>query len=288
MYHASIPKKVIKTIRKVIVIGSSYTSEDGSALIQAIGTGVVHFGSSVSPSGNALSVAFGDTTSQSCPLSGIPGFSKICDLANVPPGFSGHILDFVLFVLYPMALMISMTAVVIGIILFIVGIHRLRHHHGNQNSKQVSYLGTIAYFVAGVILIQYGPVLHMLSSSTFFGMYGGVSTSSPAYMPTMFSYVDCIASQASSAGYNGQTIPGCPTKGADPSTMIQELTFALLLIVGLLSFLRGVFLLVKLGEGGPEGGVLSKAIAHIVAGIIGVNAHAAWALVQDMTSTLGN
>ncbi len=268
------------------MFGSSYTAEDGSALIQAIGTGAVRFSSSsTADSTNALSMAWHDTHQSSCPVSGIPGFSKICELANVPPGFSGHILDFVLFVLYPMALMISMTAVVIGIILFIVGIHRLRHHHANQNSKQVSYLGTVAYFVAGVILIQYGPVLHMLSSSTFFGMYGGAGSSSPAYMPTMFSYVDCISAQATSSD---AAIPGCPTKGVQAGTLMQELTFALLLVVGLFSFLRGVFLLVKLGEGGPEGGVLSKAIAHIVAGIIGVNAHAAWALVQDMSSTLGS
>jgi hypothetical protein len=275
-------------------IGSSYTAESASSLIHAIGTGAVHFGSSpvANLGANVLGVKFGDTPSTTCPLSGVPGFSEVCtiyqSLVTAPPGFSGHILDFILFVLYPMTLILSMTAVVIGIILFIVGIQRLRHHHANQNARQVSYMGTVAYFVAGVILIQYGPVLHMLSASTFFGMY---STSGTEYMPTMFSYVQCVADAAvnsSGTAMGGGTpgLPGCaPT--TDPSFFMQELTFSLLLIVGLFSFLRGVFLLIKLGEGGGEGGVLSKAIAHIVAGIIGVNAQAAWELVQDMTSTLG-
>lgn len=272
-------------------IGSSsdYTGESASSLIHDIGVGAVSFGSSSSgtaPVTDVLGAKFGAEAGQQCSAV-LHGFPKLCALytqVSSVGGFSGHILDFILFVLYPMTLILSMTAVVIGIILFIVGIQRLRHHHANQNSRQVSYLGTVAYFISGVILIQYGPILHMLSASTFVGMYSADGTH---YMPTMFSYVQC-ASEAAALGSSGGTTPSCGVVSPGPDFFIQELTFSLLLIVGLFSFLRGVFLLIKLGEGGSEGGILSKALAHIVAGIIGVNAHAAWSLLQDMTSTLGS
>ncbi len=262
-------------------LSPDYTGETASSLIRDIGTGAVGWVGS-SPESTGVGAFLTDpSTGPACPLNGFPTLCKIYQ-TQVPPGFSGHILDFILFVLYPIGLMLSMTAVVIGIILFIIGIHRLRHHHANQNSKQVSYLGTVAYFISGVILIQYGPILHMISASTFFGMY---ATENMQYMPTVFDYVSCVANAAQAHG-GGDAPLGCTAGQNNADFFIQELTFSLLLIVGLFSFLRGVFLLVKLGEGGPEGGVLSKAIAHIVAGIIGVNAQAAWMLVQDMTSTL--
>jgi len=264
-----------------VTIGSSpeYTGQTASALIHDIGTGKVAWinGSGSQGLGSWLTGASGGG---SCPLQNVPGFSALCAVfKSVPAGFSGHILDFILFVLYPISLMLSMIAVVIGIILFIAGIHRLRSHHSGQNSRQVSYLGTVGYFIAGVILIQYGPVLHMLSASTFFSMY---ATDNMQYMPTVFDYVSCVSNAAQSSG----SATGACGVNQSPGFYIQELTFSLLLVVGLFSFLRGVFLLVKLGEGGQEGGVLPKAMAHIVAGIIGVNAQAAWTLIQDMTSTL--
>jgi len=270
------------------VSGSDFNNvntENGSDFLNAIGSGGLQMtpagGTSssglgsflTSPSGQGNCIFSVSSTNPNPSAYATQFVKEICGvLPTVPPGFSGHIADFIFFVLYPISLMLSIVAVCIGMILIIAALHRLRHHHSHHSSKQYSLSGTVAYFIAGAILIQYGPILHLISSSTFFPFYTSGDDAAGGYMPTVWDYV--------------QVVTGAPGT-TDPSFYIQELTFSLLLVVGLFSFLRGVFLLVKLGEsGGAEGGVLPKAIAHIVAGIIAVNAQATWALIRDMVGTL--
>jgi hypothetical protein len=59
------------------------------------------------------------------------------------------------------------------------------------------------------------------------------------------------------------------------------------MVVGIISFARGLMLLVKAGEGGgPEAG-MGKAITHILAGLVGVNGLAFWQLFNTMVPIEG-
>ncbi|NCX93310.1 MAG: hypothetical protein EBX40_01375 [Gammaproteobacteria bacterium] len=183
-------------------------------------------------------------------------------LFNPPAGFNGRLYDFILLVLFPISLMLSFVAVAIGIILVAVAIYRVREH--SIGGRQKSPMATAFYFISGAILIQYGPLLHMISASTFYGF------DNFQYYPTVLSYAQVLT-----------------TPNLDPNEAIKQFTFSLLLIVGLFSFLRGVFLLIKVGEGGggPESS-LSKAIAHIVAGVAAINAEWFWKLMAYMVAVI--
>lgn len=209
------------------------------------------------------SMLYGDSGSH-CMIS-IGALHDLCALQGPPAGFEGHIFNFLLYVLYPISSILSMVVMAIGIILISFAIYRIREHSTGNASRQKSYISTTFYFIAGAILVQYGPVVHMLSVSTFYGFY-----SPNVYEGNVLDYVHNLPDPSN----------------ATPGLLMQQLTFALLLVVGMFSFLRGVFLLIKLGEGGGQESVLSKSIAHILAGVIGINAAAAWHLMSYMSGVL--
>jgi hypothetical protein len=147
----------------------------------------------------------------------------------------------------------------IGLCLLYIGLHRIRHHGQGMSSKHYSPLGTIFYFIAGAVCLQYETVAQSLAVSLF-GDTGNVVT-------TMGAYIDIINNES------------------DPAQQTLDFAFAMLLAIGIVSFLRGFIILVKMGEGASEG-ALPKALTHIFAGVVGINASAAYALITNLVSTI--
>jgi hypothetical protein len=173
----------------------------------------------------------------------------------------------------------------IGLCLILIGLSRLhRHGQGQQVMFRVSPIATGMYFLSGVVLISFMPHLQMISNSLFSansvltqqcigpipGPGQGFTTNSNNFCP-MYAYAMDINSAT------GDTV----------KATIKYLVFAVLVFVGIISFIRGMIQLVRIGEGQGQGTV-DKALSHIFAGIVAVNIDSVYALMQNVLSATGN
>ncbi|MDF2690861.1 MAG: hypothetical protein K0S29_716 [Gammaproteobacteria bacterium] len=175
--------------------------------------------------------------------------------------------------------MLSITTIVsqfIGVFLILYGMMRL-YRHGEQNMMhRVSPMGTIMTFVAGVVLVAYTPELSVLSGSLIGNPdynlvtpcpYGGVDQQTGvAYCPIL--------------GY----LPEISSPLTSDTQALETLTFAILFLVGAISFIKGFLELIKLGEGHGQGGI-AKALTHIFAGVAGVNAESLYNFIQNVITS---
>ena len=65
---------------------------------------------------------------------------------------------------------------------------------------------------------------------------------------------------------------------------IQYAVFAVAFLVGVIAFVRGMLLLIKIGEGG-QGGHVGKAFTFIFAGVVGVNMSSFYDLFNNMLTS---
>jgi len=184
--------------------------------------------------------------------------------------------------LTPLLHIVTDVAYFIGLCLIIGGLMRLhRHSQGQQTMFRVAPLATGMYFLSGIVLISFMPYLQILSNSIFnantvlmqqcTGSLTGFSTSSNTFCP-MFAYSTDIQHAA----------PDDQIKAA-----IKYLIFGVLMLVGVISFVRGMVQLIRIGDGQGQGGT-GKALTHIFAGIIAVNADNVYYLAQNILSSAGS
>lgn len=160
-------------------------------------------------------------------------------------------------------------ASLIGYVTVVIGLTRLvRNGKGQQMmGRHTSPLATTMYFIAGLTMISLQPVIQTLEF-TIFGQY----TSPDIYLHTG-DISSLIQYQAFSSLKEASSV-------IDPGKIISDLAFASLRLIGFFSFMRGIMMLVKLGEGqGPEG-VSTKCFTHIVAGMIAINAPALFGIIN--------
>ncbi len=173
---------------------------------------------------------------------------------------------------------------IIGFSLLIGGLTRLYHHGHGVHHQRVSPMGTAMYFVSGIVLISFMPYLQMISNSLFniqlqsalmAQCYGASATQ---YLDSNFwtGSNDFCPIEAYSSAISAQ-----PT---DVGAGIQYAMFALLFLVGVIAFIRGMMLLIKIGEGG-QGGHVGKAFTYIFAGIVGVNMDSVWYLFDSILNS---
>lgn len=143
--------------------------------------------------------------------------------------------------------------VAVGVVFVIVGITRCKHHYQGYGQQRHSPLATFFYFFSGTILVGYSPEIVALSQSTF-GIGGAQSFLNNANNPVLY-YIQ--------QAQNNQT---------DTVKLLKDLVYGVLLLIGMVAFIRGFMLMVKAGEGHGQDAVVSKALTHIIAGIVGINA----------------
>lgn len=172
----------------------------------------------------------------------------------------------------------------IGLCMILVGLSRLhRHGQGQQMMYRVSPIGTGLYFLSGVVLISFIPELVMVSNSLFTA--GNVLTQ------------ECIGGNVINTSFHTDSNNFCPmyayamdikaATGEDAlKSTIKYLTFGVLVFVGIISFIRGMVQLVRIGEGQGQGAA-GKAFAHIFAGIVAVNIDNFYALAQNILNSAG-
>lgn len=155
-----------------------------------------------------------------------------------------HIIKILAHDLYPLLTTIS---ALVGFFLIFSGFVRLSKHGKPQTMmRHYSPISTIFYFISGVMLISIIPTFQMLESTIF--------QNDLAQNPIL-AYINNHGSS-----HDLQT-----------GIALGDLMYSFAIIIGLISLIRGLVLLVKLGEG-QQDGHLNRSIIHIVAGIVGLNA----------------
>jgi hypothetical protein len=202
-----------------------------------------------------------------------------------PNAFS-NLPQFVYNILYndltPVLHIVISVSFFIGLCMIIGGITRLhRHAQGQQTMFRVAPMGTAMYFVAGTVLISFMPELQMLSTSFF--------------SPNSVLMQQC-AGQPSGQQFYTSSNNFCPMEAyatdimsAPPGDAVKEaikyLAFGALMLVGIISFIRGMIQLVHIGEGQGGQGAVGKAFAHIVGGLVAVNADNFYALMESILTS---
>jgi hypothetical protein len=190
--------------------------------------------------------------------------------------FVGEVQNIIENILSPMLSITTIVSQFIGIFLILYGMTRLYRHGEHNMMHRVSPMGTLMTFVAGVVLVSYTPELSVLSNSLF---------GNPNYN---------LVNTCPGGGVDQQTgVVFCPILGylpeiSSPTTTdeqaMQTLTFAVLFLVGTISFIRGFVELIKLGEGHGQGGI-AKALTHIFAGVAGVNAESLYNFMEGVLTS---
>lgn len=176
-------------------------------------------------------------------------------------------------VLIPLSNVLQYMTEIIGLCLIVMGLHRLRHHSGTMHAgKHHSPMATFFFIVCGSMMLAYSDLALAISETIFGGFIG------PYVPPNPLNPIDYPNPM------QVQYYIPLVENATDPMQQIEYFTFAVLLVVGLLSFVRGLLLLVKLGEGGHES-TLPKALTHIGAGVIGVNAGQAYQVIQSFVGS---
>lgn len=153
-------------------------------------------------------------------------------------------------ILVPFSDMLSYVIAIIGLCLILTALHRVRHHSHGQGSKHHSGMATFFFFFSGATIMNYSGFAQIMCTALL-GKFTDTGTN-----PMTVQYYINLVNTSDSA-----------------SQQLEYFVFSVLLVIGLLAFVRGLVLLVKLGEGHTEG-TLPKAMTHILGGAIGVNASA--------------
>ncbi len=169
----------------------------------------------------------------------------------------------------------------IGLCLLIIFLSRL-HRHG-QNAQQMMYrvspMATGMYLVSSITLISFIPQLHMLSDSLFNTNNVLIThCMNPGPEPSFFTTTNSFCPEMAYVSDIQNAAPGSQVKEA-----IKYLAFGTLMIVGIISFIRGMMLLVRIGEGQGQG-TTAKAMTHIFAGLAAVNADNLYYLAQNIVN----
>ena len=159
----------------------------------------------------------------------------------------------------PMTVLINWFGIMAGFLLVFIGITRLLKST-QEGVKGPTGIGTIMTFVTAGALLSFSPMIGALTSSVF----GDPLTNSQAFMT-----------------YSGGGLD------ADEQARILSVIGAVVkfvLVLGLISVMRGIFMLRSLAEGGGQQVSMMAAVTHIVGGAIAVNLGP---LINAVQSTLG-
>lgn len=147
--------------------------------------------------------------------------------------------------------MVTAIAYVAGMVLIIYGIIKLKHLGESRTmmSREHHVGGPLIEIICGVALL-YIPSAVQVGMSTFW----------------------------TNPNPGGYTIP------TDPYGDFLKVVYLIVQFIGTIAFIRGIFILSKLGGQGGQQGALSKGILHIIGGIFCINIYQ---FVQVIMYTLG-
>ena len=160
-------------------------------------------------------------------------------------GLDKMLSDFMVSVFGPTDILLTFFGYAAGTLLVMIGISRLMKG-ANEGPRGPGGIGTIMTFVAGGALLSFSPMVAAFTMSLF-------GTTTTATIPTL-TYV---------AGLDGDEQKHITSV---ISAMIQ-----FVLLLGLVSFLRGIFIIRSVSEGGGQHGSMMSGMTHLIGGALAVN-----------------
>jgi hypothetical protein len=135
-------------------------------------------------------------------------------------------------------------------------------------------MATIFYFVSGSSLIAVTNILQSFSATVVDSAFN---------LNTLLQPDECKLTGSDVVINNPVCYYASQALTDDPLLHMQYLLFAALLVIGLISFCRGLFLLIHLGEGQGQHASSGVALVHLIAGVIAVNAEGLFNLMNFLT-----
>lgn len=204
---------------------------------------------SVTPTGSALSVVLGTFTSYED-----GGVALTCGATN---SLHQAMACFMEDILGPGHVVLNFFCFCAGMIFIMIGISRLMRS-AQEGARGPGGIGTVTTFATGGVLISATTILHAFSASFF----GTSITTTKAKL----TYVAGMSVAEKAAAYH---------------TINAVLKF--MIIIGMISFVRGIFILRDVSEGSQQASVMSG-MTHMVGGALAVNLGP---LLNAIQTTLG-
>lgn len=178
----------------------------------------------------------------------------IPDVAFASSGMAGQSTGAVATSLAPIASLVISISYMLGLILVILGIMGFKKH--TQNPQQYTIASSFMSIVSGTLLLIPGLLYGVLKNTT---ISSGWSTDRSAL--SMASHTSATMGDVSKSFF-ANYIP--------PQTIALLVGF--IYLIGLISFIRGIYLLKNIGSNGhgKEGGV-AKALTHMLGGVASMN-----------------
>lgn len=172
-------------------------------------------------------------------------------------GLDGLISNLMTDVYTPLIFLINWFGIVAGVVLVFIGITRLMKS-SQEGAKGPAGIGTIMTFIAGGALISFSPMISVFIESIFVG-----------------SSAQTYASLSYTAGMDEAAV-------ARSNTVIAAI-MRFILLLGLISIMRGIFIVRGVSEGTSQASMMAG-ITHIIGGALAVNLGG---VLQAAQSSLG-
>jgi len=201
---------------------------------------------SVTPLSSALTTAAGSNTS----------FNEnvTCDTTNT---LDEAMVCFMNDVLGPSHVLLNFFSFVAGLIFIMIGISRLIRS-AQEGARGPGGLGTVTTFVVGAVLLSATTIMHAFSVSFFNS--GTVTTNANLVYTT-----------------------GMSTTETQAAHNVISAVLKFMIIIGMISFVRGIFIMRDVSEGNQQASVMAG-MTHIIGGALAVNLGP---LIDAVQTTLG-
>lgn len=180
-----------------------------------------------------------------------------------PMGLDGVITCFMRDLTGPIHVVLNFFAFCAGIIFLMIGVSRLIRS-AQDGARGPGGIGTIMTFATGAALISYNQLIHAFTASLFTNPFNKV------YATMQYTAGMCAGGGATCAEI-------------DAAHAVISAIIKFVLIVGLLSFVRGIFIIRSVAEGNSQSSIMSG-VTHMVAGALAVNLGP---LLNAVQATLG-
>ncbi|MCC6597202.1 MAG: hypothetical protein IT559_00185 [Alphaproteobacteria bacterium] len=180
-----------------------------------------------------------------------------CPATAGPLGLDGVIVCFMGDMMGPIHVVLNFFAFCAGIIFLMIGVSRLIRS-AQDGARGPGGIGTIMTFATGAALISYNELMRAFTTSFF-------STPVTRTFATM------------------QYTTGMLTPEVDSAHAVITAIIQFVIVVGLISFVRGIFIVRSVAEGNSQASIMSG-VTHMVAGALAVNLGP---LLNAVQTTLG-
>ncbi|MCC7305002.1 MAG: hypothetical protein IT558_01950 [Alphaproteobacteria bacterium] len=192
----------------------------------------------------------------------IRGYNEANIACDATGGLDISLYCFMKDMLAPVHVVLNFFSMCAGTVLIMIGISRLLKS-AQDGPRAPGGFGTIMTFAAGGALISYNDLMRAFTQSLSMGMFGA--------LPITRTYAEL------------QYTTGMTAAETQHAHTVISAILKFMIIVGLISFVRGIFIIRSVAEGNGQASLMAG-VTHMVGGALAVNLGP---LIQAVEATLG-